>query len=136
MKKFFTIALLSVSVILSGTAIAGGFANNTKVSVRAQHFDENWTLLKQGSDANGDGIYVIQTQNGKAYLTVASGNEGEEVRFGPTKTQWVLHEHSTGWSIMPKANGAYAVTRMDRRNLVLQFNQGRPNQVWRITAHR
>jgi len=132
MKKMLATALLSLSVIASGTAIAGEFADNASVNIPGLG---NYTLLKQGSSASGDGIYVLQ-HSSKKYLTAASGNEGEKVTFGTDQTKWILHENSTGWSIMAAANGANTVARVDDgkggKQWVLQRNQGAPNQVWAI----
>lgn len=127
MKKVLAAALFSITAIASGAAMAGEFADNAAVNIPGLG---NYTLLKQGADAKGDGIYVLKHSSNQ-YLMAASGNEGEKVKFGPDQTKWILHENSTGWSIIAAANGANTVSKAGS-GWVLQRNQGAPNQVWAI----
>lgn len=107
--------------------MAGNFADKAGVNIPGLG---NYILEMSGTDSHGDGIYALKHSSGK-YLMVNSANEGEKVDFGATASQWILHENSTGWSIMAAGNGANTVTKVDG-GWVLQRNQGAPNQVWKI----
>ncbi|MET4898349.1 hypothetical protein RN629_14525 [Sphingomonadaceae bacterium jetA1] len=138
MSKFIFGALVAVGVAVSGVAAAAEFENNAKVEIKDFPGGGKpiYTLIKQGEDANKDGIYLLKTQSNN-FLTVQKPDVGAPVGWTQTgdpkakPSKWILHKNSTGWSIIAAGNGANTVTKVGGK-LVLQRNQGTPTQVFQL----
>ncbi len=139
MNKTFSGAAL-VSMIVSGSAIAADFADGANVTISGlSSRTSGYTLFLQGENANGDGIYLIESSAGP-YLAGAA-KEGGMVGWTSgadrgSASKWVLHHNSDGWSIMAADNEALAVSQSSNSSsgLELQRNQGRANQKYQIQS--
>ena len=140
--------ILLITVMFGGKAMAAEkFPTNAKVKIvnlGNPPGQDDYTLEKTGEEANGDGIYYLQTRYNN-YLWDVKGGAGTMVGWtntgdGTKGSQWVLHKNSDGWSIMAKKNGANTVTKVAKTaqssGLELQRNQGSKNttgvQIWQI----
>lgn len=137
MKKSLFAGLFAFSFVMSGGALAAEFADGAKVTIKGIGRMEQFTLIKQGEDKSGDGIYLVQSAAGP-FLTVMKPDAGQMVGYtnGPDRakaSKWILHKNSSGWSIIAAGNGANTVARVAPGKLALQRNQGSAAQVWAIT---
>lgn len=140
MNKLFACGMLALAVMFAGTANAADqFADGAKVTItkvadgKNIHNGAHLTLRKQsGQGALGDAKYIIEGQNNYFGAFKGASSVGTSVGYGDTKTVWVLHKGSRGWSIMTADNEANTVTVNGEGRLELQRNQGRNNQVFLI----
>lgn len=133
--KFSVVLTRSVAPAAPIAKTAEQFADGSKVAIKAIGPQEGFTLIKQGQDKNGDGIYLIQSVHGP-YLTAFKAEAGQMVGYtnGADRakaSKWILHKNSSGWSIIAANNGSLTVTKANN-GIQLQFNRGAKDQVWAI----
>lgn len=150
MKKAIAVTFLALAAVFAGNATAQELKDGSKVTFTNEETGHKFnggsalTLVAQGKDKSGDGIYLITqlSPSGETeYMTAVGGNkEGAQIGFSAAKsaeaTKWILHDNGGGWSIIHAASGENAVIRaQDATSATLARNQGGKSQKWVIKVH-
>lgn len=124
------------------------FQDGAKIKISKFHegeTDATFVLTKTGDDEQGDGIYYLtcadDVVSDKGYfMKFDNAEEGGKLLFTNSEEErqkWVLHDNGSGWSIIPRKNGALAISlKDDGKNKEFQRNQGAKHQKWEIEEVR
>lgn len=135
--------VLLLAAMFAGVAGAQpSFADNATVTITpalAKGGGSVFVLEKTGEDGNKDGVFRLRQKSTGSYLSAKKADEGAMVGWSEVNkpsdkgSEWILHKNKAGWSIIAKANGANTVARgKSASGLLLQRNQGTPDQMWEI----
>lgn len=144
MNRRIALGLLAIATMFALNALGGGSAT------AAEEFRDGAQvkISKFNTITNETGGFVLRKQDGdRVYYLECTGQggcgskgefltkAGTSVGYGDKPFLWHLHKNSSGWSIIPRENGALAVSKNGDK-LELQRNQGAQHQVWQIEESR